>query len=82
MQVNGVPETLAETFWRFAIVPTRSYRVQEGFHFNQRVVQFVLDPESFTAGRTDGELRGLWLSLLDAVDDVERVERDRGVERD
>ena len=81
MHANGVPETLAETFWRFAIVPTRSYRVQEGFQFNQRVVQFVLDPESFTAGRTDGELRGLWLSLLDAVDDVEcveRVERDRG----
>lgn len=74
MQVNGVPEILAQTYWRFAIVPTRSYRVQEGFQFNQRVVQFVLDPESFGGGRMDCALRGLWLSLLDAVDDVETIE--------
>lgn len=78
MQVNGVPEVLAQTYWQFAIVPTRSYRVQEGFQFNQRVVQFVLDPESFVAGRTDGALRGLWLSLLDAVDDVQSIETIKG----
>lgn len=78
MQVNGVDEMLAQTYWRFAIVPTRSYRVQEGFQFNQRVVQFVLDPESFAAGRADGAFRGLWLSLLDAVDDVENIEIVRG----
>ncbi|WP_440410501.1 hypothetical protein [Neorhizobium petrolearium] len=74
MEANGVDEMLAQTYWRFAIVPTRSYRVQEGFQFNQRVVQFVLDPESFSAGQKDGTLRGLWLSLLDAVDDVENIE--------
>jgi len=78
MQANGVDEMLAQTYWRFAIVPTRSYRVQEGFQFNQRVVQFVLDPESFSAGQADGALRGLWLSLLDAVDDVENIELVKG----
>lgn len=78
MEANGVDEMLAQTYWRFAIVPTRSYRVQEGFQFNQRVVQFVLDPESFVAGQADGALRGLWLSLLDAVDDVENIEIVKG----
>lgn len=78
MQASGVDEVLAQTYWRFAIVPTRSYRVQEGFQFNQRVVQFVLDPESFAGGRSDGALRGLWLSLLDAVDDVENIEIVKG----
>ena len=78
MQANGVDEMLAQTYWRFAIVPTRSYRVQEGFQFNQRVVQFVLDPESFATGQADGALRGLWLSLFDAVDDVEDIEVVKG----
>jgi hypothetical protein len=78
MRANGVDDVLAETYWRCAIVPTRSYRVQEGFQFNQRVVQFVLDPESLVAGRTDGMLRGLWLSLLDAVDDVINIEIVKG----
>ena len=75
MQANGVDDLLAQTYWQFAIVPTRSFHVQEGFQFNQRVVQFVLDPESFASGRqTSAGLRGLWLSLLDAVDDVDNVE--------
>jgi hypothetical protein len=77
MQVNGIDEILAQTFWRLAIVPTRSYRVQEGFQFNQRVVQFVLDPESFAGRDSDGLLRALWLSLLDAVDDVGTIENMR-----
>ena len=78
MQANGVDEMLAQTYWRFAIVPTRSYRIQEGFQFNQRVVQFVLDPESFATGQADGALRRLWLSLLDSVDDVEDIEIVKG----
>ena len=78
MQANYVDEMLAQTYWRFAIVPTRSYRVQEGFQFNQRVVQFVLDPESFVVGQSDGTLRKLWLSLLDAIDDVEHIEIVKG----
>ena len=78
MQANCVDEMLAQTYWRFAIVPTRSYRIQEGFQFNQRVVQFVLDPESFVVGQSDGALRKLWLSLLDAIDDVEDIEIVKG----
>jgi hypothetical protein len=78
MRANGVDEILAQTYWSFAIVPTRSYRVQEGFQFNQRVVQFVLDPESIAVGQTDGALRKLWLSLLDAIDDVENIENMKG----
>jgi hypothetical protein len=75
MQASGVDHVLAQTYWSFAIVPTRSYRVQEGFQFNQRVVQFVLDPESFASGlQAHVELRRLWLSLLDAIDDVQKVE--------
>ncbi|WP_237355154.1 hypothetical protein [Rhizobium phaseoli] len=83
MQANDINEILAETYWRLAIVPTRSYRVQEGYQFNQRVVQFVLDPDSFSAGdRAPSDLRGLWLSLLDAVDDVARKEIVRGGKSD
>ncbi|MGX5668838.1 hypothetical protein ACWKW9_22990 [Rhizobium daejeonense] len=83
MQANDVSLILAETYWRLAIVPTRSYRVQEGYQFNQRVVQFVLDPDSFTEGeRVGSDLRGLWLSLLDAVDDVARKEIVRGGKSD
>lgn len=79
MQANDVSEFLAQTYWKLAIVPTRSYRVQEGFQFNQRVVQFILDPESFGSGRpVDASLRELWLSLLDAIDDVQEVELVKG----
>ena len=54
---------------------TRSYRVQEGHQFNQRVVQFILDPESAGSGRPSDEgLRRLWLSLHESVDEVTRVE--------
>lgn len=79
MEANEVPGILAETYWKFAIVPTRSYRVQEGFQFNQRVVQFILDPESFGGARqVNATLRALWLSLLDAIDDVQNVEFIKG----
>ncbi|WP_152658673.1 hypothetical protein [Devosia chinhatensis] len=75
MEANEVNELLAKTFWDFAIVPTRSYRVQEGFQFNQRVVQFVLDPESTHGAKANTVgLRQLWLSLQDAVDEVENIE--------
>lgn len=75
MEANEVNELLAKTFWEFAIVPARSYRVQEGFQFNQRVVQFVLDPESTHGAKAStAGLRQLWLSLQDAVDEVENIE--------
>ncbi|WMT87491.1 hypothetical protein NO932_02500 [Pelagibacterium sp. 26DY04] len=79
MQANGISSLVAKTYWDLAIVPTRSYRVQEGFQFNQRVVQFILDPESAQGGSpTDAGLRKLWLSLHESVDEVERVEIAKG----
>src|SRR5687768_17939536 len=67
MQAIGVDAHLAELYWRGAIVPSRSYRVQEGYLFNQRVVQFVLDPEgaagSAAAWKT---MAGLWQLVLSA----------------
>lgn len=75
MRADGVEEVLARTFWQYAIVPTRSYRVQEGHQFNQRVVQFILDPESAGSGRPNDEgLKRLWLSLQESVDEVTKVE--------
>ncbi len=75
MHVNGVDPVLAQTYWSYAIVPTRSYRAREGHQFNQRVVQFVLDPEGVSAGAGSWRaLKGLWLSLVEAVDDVKAIE--------
>lgn len=75
MEANEVDEPLARMFWDVAIVPTRSYRVQEGFQFNQRVVQFVLDPESAHGVKDNSAgLKKLWMSLQDAVDEVENIE--------
>lgn len=78
MAALGVEEVIATTYWNFAIVPTRSYRVQEGHQFNRRVVQFVLDPESAGMTAANNELKKLWLSLLDGVDEVLSVERVMG----
>jgi hypothetical protein len=67
----AVDASAAEMFWRAAIVPARAYRVHEGYLFNQRVVQFVLDPESAAVGAGDCKTReGLWRLVLDAVDEV------------
>ena len=71
MQAAGVDSHLAEMFWNAAIVPARSYRVQEGYQFNQRVVQFVLDPEGATIGSAAWTaMPDLWQRVLDAVDEV------------
>lgn len=71
MQSANVDEKTADIFWRFAIVPARSYRVQEGHFFNSRVVQFVLDPEGAAAGTAAWkDKEGLWQLVLDAVDEV------------
>jgi hypothetical protein len=71
MQAANVDAQTAEIFWRFAIVPARSYRVQEGHSFNSRVVQFVLDPEGAAAGTAAWkDKEGLWQLVLDAVDEV------------
>ncbi|MEP2829653.1 hypothetical protein [Parvibaculum sp.] len=71
MQAVGVDSALADIFFRGAIVPARSYRVQEGYLFNQRVVQFVLDPEGAAAGAAAWRsMPELWQLVLDAVDEV------------
>ena len=74
MQAVGVDAHSADMYWRAAIVPARSYRVHEGFLFNQRVVQFVLDPEGTAAGAAAWKMMpGLWQLVLDAVDEVVEV---------
>lgn len=71
MQAVGVDTQSAEMYWRAAIVPARSYRVHEGYLFNQRVVQFVLDPEGSSAGAAAWKtMPGLWQVVLDALDEV------------
>lgn len=74
MQSVGVDAHSAEMYWRAAIVPARSYRMQEGYLFNQRVVQFILDPEGASAGAAAWKaLPGLWQLVLDALDEVAEI---------
>ena len=75
MQAVGIDVHSAEMYWRAAIVPARSYRVHEGYLFNQRVVQFVLDPEGTAAGAAAWKtMPGLWQLVLDAVDEVIEID--------
>jgi hypothetical protein len=67
MQAVGVDEGLASLYWKIAVLPARSYRAQEGHLFNQRVVQFVLDPESTGVWKS---MQGLWQQVLESVDDI------------
>jgi hypothetical protein len=76
MEAGGVPEEMAMVYWRVAVVPARSYRAQEGYLFNQRVVQFVRDPEGASIGAAAwNAMQGLWQQVLDAVDEVVSTER-------
>jgi hypothetical protein len=75
MQAVGVDPYSADMYWRAAIVPARSYRVHEGYLFNQRVVQFVLDPEGTAAGAAAWKtMPALWQLVLDAVDEVVEID--------
>jgi hypothetical protein len=67
MNAVGVEKPLAELYWKVAILPSRSYRAQEGHLFNQRVVQFVLDPESTGTWKS---MQGIWQQVMESVDDV------------
>jgi hypothetical protein len=69
MRAVGVDAPLAEVYWHGAIMPSRAYRALEGYLFNQRVVQFVLDPEG-AVGAGWADLGALWQSVIDAVDEV------------
>lgn len=74
MQAVGVDAHSADMYWRAAIVPARSYRVHEGYLFNQRVVQFVLDPEGTSAGAAAWKtMPGLWQLVFDALDEVAEI---------
>jgi len=65
---------LAKTYWQAAVMPTRAYRAQEGHGFNQRVVQFVLDPEGTAIGAgVFTRLPHLWQLVQTAVDEVVSV---------
>jgi hypothetical protein len=72
MKVLGVDQTLADLYWFGAITPSRAYRALEGYLFNQRVVQFVLDPEG-TVGSSWSLLHDLWQRVIEAVDEVSDV---------
>lgn len=72
MEAVGVEESLSSLYWRFAVLPARSYRAQEGHLFNQRVVQFVLDPESAGIWKS---MQGLWQQVMEAVDVIEDVNK-------
>ncbi|WP_244471931.1 hypothetical protein [Prosthecomicrobium hirschii] len=74
MQAVGVDTHSADMYWRAAIVPARSYRVHEGYLFNQRVVQFILDPEGASVGAAAWKaMPGLWQLVLDALDEVAEI---------
>jgi hypothetical protein len=74
----GMPEVVARAYWEGAIRPTRSYRVHEGYAFNQRLVQFVLDPEGVAIGAgLFARLPDLWQLVLAAVDEVASVKVER-----
>ena len=76
MEAAQVPPALSDLFWRAAVVPARSYRSQEGYLFNQRVVQFVRDPEGASLGSSAwAAMPELWQSVLEAVDEVTEVHR-------
>jgi hypothetical protein len=69
-----MPDVLAETYWRAVVLPTRSYRVQEGHGFNQQIVQFVLDPEATAIGAgVSARLPDLWQLVMTSVDEVASV---------
>lgn len=75
MQAVGVDAHSADMYWRAAIVPARSYRVHEGYLFNQRVVQFILDPEGTAAGAAAWKtMPALWQLVLDSMDEVVEID--------
>lgn len=70
MDALGVIKILSDNYWDWGIRATRSYRMREGLLFNQRATQFILEPESLMAKRTDRDMRSLWHAVMDNVDVV------------
>lgn len=71
----GIIKVLSDNYWDWGIRATRSYRMREGLLFNQRATQFILEPESLMAKRTDRDMRGLWHAVMDNVDVVTSKEQ-------
>lgn len=81
-QAVQIDHGLIEVYWRAAILPTRSFRVQEAFDFNRRVVNFVLDPESAVlAARATSALPALSKQVEQAIEEVVSVKVDRAGDR-
>ncbi len=74
MKAVGVPVELADVYWKLAILPTRAFRAREGHAFNQRVVQFVLDPEGTSSGFGAWKtMPGLWQIVIESVDQISEI---------
>jgi hypothetical protein len=64
----------AQAHWHLAVQPTRSYRVQEGHVFNQRITQFIRDPEGTNLGTNDWDVRSaIWQKIESGVEEVVEV---------
>ena len=76
MEAVGIDDAMAKQFWDFAILPTRSYRAQEGYAFNEAMVAFVLDPEGLGLTRSGWPaVRALRTTIEEAVEQVMDVKR-------
>ena len=78
MAAAGIEKTLADAYWEHAILPVRSYSIQEGNLFNRRIVQFLVDPEGVAAGAGWGDYADLWQAVVGSVDQVIAVEKEVG----
>jgi hypothetical protein len=70
MKAAGIDTALADGFWNLAIVPVRTYSIEEGLDFNRRIVQFIMDPEGVAAGMSWCKYDDLWQAVVDSVDRV------------
>lgn len=70
----GIDEFRAKLYWGTAIQPTRAYRIREGLQFHERVVGFVIDPETPMATLSDADFASIWQTLIQNVDVIEHME--------
>lgn len=78
MRALGTDEAAALNFWRFMVLPTRSFSVQEGALFHEVLARFLVDPEG-SAHLTRGEsVESLLDAVREAVDTVTGIEIIKG----
>ena len=68
--VREVARKLAPEFVGFFSLETIERSAAEGYAFNRRIVQFVVDPEGVAAGAGWTEYRDLWQAVVDSVECV------------